>query len=79
MWTMKTAIEFNCCTGQVSLALKSHGYRILAAVDIDEVALEAHLKNFPDTRVYQQDLSKPIAYQNLKFFLGRGFNSPDVD
>lgn len=66
MQTHKTAIEFNCCTGQVSLALERCGYEILGAFDIDGEALAAHQQNFPSVRTFDIDLANEYAPSRLK-------------
>ncbi len=73
---MKTAIDFNCCAGQVSLALKNAGYRLLAGVDNDEVALDAHKVNHPHTKSILMDLGSDRAPEHLDWILKS--KSPDL-
>lgn len=52
----KTAIDLFCGGGGASIGLKSAGYDVIAAFDINQKPLDSHAKNFPNTRHFLGDV-----------------------
>ena len=51
-------IDLFAGVGGLSLGFESVGFEIVAAMDNDSQACEAHTKNFPMTKVIQDDINK---------------------
>jgi hypothetical protein len=51
------AVDLFCCAGGMSLGFEQAGFDVLAAVDIEKIHTETHLKNFPNCRTWCTDLS----------------------
>jgi len=56
---MKTAVDLFCGSGAVSLGLKTAGFRVLGAVDIDPTACETYRANHPEVDLFEGDIKKP--------------------
>jgi DNA (cytosine-5)-methyltransferase 1 len=59
-------IDLFCGAGGMSLGAARAGYSIAASVDLDEKALSAHVRNFPNTTHLLWDLSKTTGAQVLE-------------
>lgn len=63
--------------GGLSLGFESAGFEIVAAMDNDTHACEAHTKNFPMTKVIQDDITKFA--KNPKVYLEKLGITDDID
>jgi len=53
---MKTAIDLFCGSGAVTLGLKSAGFRVVGAVDIDPMACVTYRANHPEVDLVEDDI-----------------------
>jgi DNA (cytosine-5)-methyltransferase 1 len=53
-----TAIDLFCGAGGLSLGMKQAGYRVLAAVDNDSLAIKSYKANHRNSRVIERDIRK---------------------
>lgn len=56
---MKTAVDLFCGSGAVSLGLKTAGFKVLGAVDIDPTACETYRANHPEVDLFEGDIKDP--------------------
>jgi len=52
------AIDLFCGCGGVTLGLKRAGFKVIAAIDSDSLAIKSFRKNHPKVIAYQEDISK---------------------
>jgi DNA (cytosine-5)-methyltransferase 1 len=50
-------VDLFCCAGGMSLGFEQAGFDVIAAVDIEQIHTETHLKNFPNCQTLCTDLS----------------------
>jgi len=60
-----TAIDLFCGCGGLTLGLKQAGFRVLGAVDIDQLSVEAYRRNHPEVSTWQEDI-RALRAQDLK-------------
>jgi DNA (cytosine-5)-methyltransferase 1 len=75
--TRPKVIDLFAGVGGLSLGFESAGFEIVAAMDNDSHACEAHRKNFPNTTVIQDDINK-FAKNPKQFLEGFGITG-DID
>jgi DNA (cytosine-5)-methyltransferase 1 len=62
-----TAIDLFSGCGGLTLGLKSAGYKVIGAVEIDPLAVDTYELNHPEVKVWQQDITKITGNQILRF------------
>jgi DNA (cytosine-5)-methyltransferase 1 len=62
----ETVISLFCGAGGCSLGFIQAGYKVLLANDIDRVVLDSYARNFPQTKVLHQDITKIDFHKLLK-------------
>ena len=70
-------VDLFCCAGGMSLGFEQAGFDVVAAVDIEKIHAETHLKNFPNCQTWCTDLSKTSGEQ-LRRETGIGNRQIDV-
>jgi DNA (cytosine-5)-methyltransferase 1 len=53
-----TAVDLFCGAGGLSEGLSQSGVRVLGALDVSRLAIEAYRANHPDTRVWRRDIRR---------------------
>lgn len=70
-------IDLFCCAGGMSLGFQQAGFDLIAAVDVEKIHTETHLKNFPQCNTWCTDLSTASGNQ-LRQETGIGDKQIDV-
>ena len=68
-----TAIDLFSGAGGLSRGLQAAGFRILGAIESDDLAVESYHENFPATRIWHRDIRRvPVAEVRRELRLSRG-------
>lgn len=66
---MKTAVDLYCGSGAVTHGMKTAGFRVLGAVDIDTTACETYRANHPEVDLFQGDIKDPTIPERFLQYL----------
>ncbi|MBI5559015.1 MAG: DNA cytosine methyltransferase [Deltaproteobacteria bacterium] len=54
--TNKTAIDLYCGSGAVTAGLKSAGFQVVCAIDVDPIACATYRANHPEVHLFEEDI-----------------------
>jgi len=71
------AISLFCGAGGCSLGFKQSGYDILYASDIEQVAVDTYIENFPETKCICEDINE-VDFEDILALLGLSQGELDI-
>jgi DNA (cytosine-5)-methyltransferase 1 len=71
--TMKTAIDLFCGCGAVTSGLKTAGFRVVGAVDVDPIACATYRLNHKNVKIIKKDIKK-VDPERFRKYIPRGLD-----
>lgn len=68
--TVKTAIDLYCGSGAVTAGMKSAGFQVVGAIDIDPIACATYRANHPEVNLIEEDIKTVSPKRFLKNLKG---------